>query len=229
MSDEMVYEACVEVRPDGTALAQICDMPAAFARGANETDAIAALEESLPAYFQWLSRHDEYTPVMHGPSRVVLAEALRLTDPTAGAFFQSDAQPMSAEDLDWYTALLEWSYADLTAALGRLPASAWDAQVGAGQSPRAGAMAVAGGQFWLLSRLGMVTAADTPPDPAAAPADVVARAGAIALGRLRAAPKEMFELVTDRDGERWSLRKLLRRSILLVRASTADLSGSGHA
>jgi hypothetical protein len=203
-------------------------MPAAFARGANETDAIAALEESLPGYFEWLSRHDEYTPVMRGSYRVALAEALRLTDPTAGAFFQSDAQPMSAGDLDWYTALLEWSYADLTAALGLRPASAWDAPTG-GQSPRARAEAVAGGQFWLLSRLGMVAATDAPPDPAAPPADLVARTGATALGRLRAAPHEMFEPVTDRDGECWSLRKLLRRSILLVRSSTADLSGSGRA
>lgn len=227
MTDEMIYEACVEVRPDGTAFAQLRDMPAAFALGNDETDAVAALEESLPGYFAWLSRHDEYTPVVQGRGRVAVVEALRLADPTVGAYFQSDAEPFTAEDLDWYAALLDWSYADMAGALGRFSPPAWDASVVNGQSPRAVALNTAGRQLWLLSRLGMVTASDTPPSPTDAPADTIRRAHDTALARFRAIQKEMYDQIADRDGERWSLRKLLRRSILLVRSASADLERAG--
>src|SRR5258708_2497236 len=108
MAEELVYDACLEVRSDGACLAQLCDMPACFARGADETEALRILEACIPAYFAWLARHDEYTPVMRGPFRVAVAEALRAADPPTGAFLQSDAQPVSGEDRDWYLALLDW-------------------------------------------------------------------------------------------------------------------------
>lgn len=227
MSDPMIYEACVEVRPDGTALAQLRDMPAAFALGNDEPDALAALEESLPRYFAWLSHHDEYTPIIQGSARVVVVEALRLVDPTTGAFFQSDADPLTAEDVDWYAALLDWSYGDVADTLSRIPLAVWETPIVNGQSPRALAVTTAGQQLWLLSRLGMITAADAPPSPADAPADTIRRARGTALARVRAVPKEQYDQIADRDGERWSLRKLLRRSILLVRSVSADLERAG--
>src|SRR5258707_7258078 len=102
MAEEHAYDACLEVRPDGACLAQLCDMPACFARGVDEAETQRLLEARIPAYFAWLARHDEYTPILRGPFRVAVAEALRVADPSTGAFLQSDAQPGSSEDPDWY-------------------------------------------------------------------------------------------------------------------------------
>ena len=73
----------------------------------------------------------------------------------------------------------------------------------------------------------MVTPADTPPSPGDVPADTILHTRDTALARVRAVPKEQYDQIADRDGERWSLRKLLRRSILLVRSSSADLERVG--
>jgi predicted RNase H-like HicB family nuclease len=218
MAEELVYDACLEVRPDGACLAQLCDMPACIARGADEAEALRILELHIPAYFAWLSHHDEYTPVMRGPFRVDVAEALRVADPTTGAFFQSDAQPVSSEDRDWYLALLDWSYSDLQDALGAIHPAAWDVRLPAGRSPLTLAMEVTNGQHWLLSRvrpgLELELTVGVPP------ARTIQEACDWALSQVRACTADECRRVADRDGGRWSLRKVLRRSILLVREAT---------
>jgi predicted RNase H-like HicB family nuclease len=222
MAEELVYDACLEVRPDGACLAQLCDMPACFACGADEAEALRILEARIPAYFAWLARHDEYTPVMRGPFRVTVAEALRVADPTTGAFFQSDAQPVSSEDRDWYLALLDWSYGDLQDALGAIPLVAWDVRLPAGRSPLTLAMEVTNGQHWLLSRVlpGPELELELELTVGVPPARIIQDVRDWALSQVRACTADACRRVADRDGGRWSLRKVLRRSILLVREAT---------
>jgi hypothetical protein len=222
MAEEHVYDAFLEISPDGACLAQLRDMPACFARGANESVALRLLESCLPAYFAWLSRHDEYTPVMRGPFRVVAAETQRVADPTTGAFFQSDAEPLSTEDLDWYAALLDWSYADLLAALDAFPREAWETPLPSGASPLDLARHVTNGQFWLCSRLTPEPAIQGALSVGVPPRRHVQDMQTSTLTQVHAATEAERRQIRETDGERWSLRKVLRRSILLVRDATPE-------
>lgn len=205
MAAQIEYDACLEVYPNGECVAQLSDLPACFARAADEVQALATLESSIPAYFEWLARHDEYMPVMHGPFRAVVAEAL----PAPGAFFRSDALPLAADDLDWYTTLLDWSYQDFAARL---------AAADNGSDSRV--LRLCETQVWLLSRLEQVTSSSAITLPQVSQGDLLALVHRAALGRVRAANGEERGRVSDLEGERWSLRKVLRRSILLVREGT---------
>ena len=218
MPEELVYDACVEARPDGTCIAQLRDLPACFARGPDESVAIRAVEASLPSCFAWLSRHDDYTPVMHGPFRVVAAEVARVADAASGAFFESDAEPLSAEDLDWYLALLDWSYQDYEAQLSMSVPEGTLASLAA-----QAAYDLCETQLWLLAQAGLSAAGSVPVLPRQSPFQLIATIHHVTLDRVRAASEIERSRVQDLDSECWSLRKVLRRSILLVREGAQAL------
>lgn len=201
MGDGAVYDGSLEVRPDGTCLAQITDLPGCFGHGAGQDAALAALVAAIPGYYAWLSAHDEYTPVMHGPYTVTPREVIRLSDERFGAFFATDAAPVTSEDLDWYLALLDWSYGDLAA------------------RPEAGAMldAVAQAQLWLTARLDARPVVPAVTQLPGTPPDHLRQVWQASLARLRGATDEERARVWDHEGERWSLRKVLRRGVLLAR------------
>jgi predicted RNase H-like HicB family nuclease len=217
MQQPATYEAYVEIATDGSALAQLLDLPGCFGRGATEQEALARLNAAIPGYFAWLQRHDDYTPVVSGPAEVTVRERAAVPP---GAFFAPDAAPLDAGDLDVSTALLEWAYADLQAAVRA--AAAADLPPGVEVSARLDELLRI--QRWLLSRLEEQPMPAQPPNIAAA--TLSARLEAIAretVTRLRNASDEERARVLEREGERWSLAKVLRRSIVLVRETTAWL------
>jgi hypothetical protein len=187
-------------------------------RATNPTQALAALETSIPAYFEWLAHHDEYTPIMHGPFRVVAAETVPTTAGSSGAFFQSDAPALGADDLDWYATLLDWSFQDYEAAL---TARTFAVDSAAMQAARRVSETAA----WLLTRYVAMPLGAAPPLPRLLAAQLVGHVHGLALERVRSATSDDRARIQDVEGERWSLRKVLRRSIFLVREATADLGG----
>lgn len=209
-----VYDGALEVRPDGSCLAQIADLPGCFGRGAGQEAALAALVASIPGYYAWLSAHDDYTPVMHGPYTVTAREVARVGDERIGAFFATDAEPVSNEDLDWYLALLDWSYGDLAALAGVV-----------GQVAARLLDVVAQEQLWLTTRLDARPVVPPVTQLPGTPADHLRQVWQASLARLRAATEEERERVWEHEGERWSLRKVLRRSVLLARERTEALRG----
>jgi hypothetical protein len=215
MADELVYNACLEVRPSGACVAQLIDLPACFAFASDARQALADLEASIPAYFEWLSRHDEYTPVMHGPFRAVAAETVTVEAETLQAFFASDAQPLTVDDLDWFATLLDWSYADyqeIFASRANDPAA------------QQAALTLSQRQSFLLSRLSPSVTEDVLTRQYQP--DLIASIRRDTLARLRGASEDERTRVIELPGERWSLRKVLRRSIMLVRAGAQSLGAS---
>jgi predicted RNase H-like HicB family nuclease len=211
MGDGAIYDGSLEVRPDGSCLAQIADLPGCFGRGVGLEVALAALVAAIPGYYAWLSAHDEYTPVMHGPYTVTPREVVRLGDDRIGAFFATDAAPISNEDLDWYLALLDWSYGDLAvlAQAGRASAAMLDA--------------TAQEQLWLTARLDAQPVVPAVTQLPGTPADHLRQVSQASLARLRGATDEERARVWEHEGERWSLRKLLRRGVLLAREQAEAL------
>lgn len=222
MDEAATYDAYLEVLPNGETLAQVLDLPGCFAYGASSDIATLALAAALPAYYAWLRRHDDYTPIVTGPYAMRVREMVRVPP---RAFFGPDAEPMDVGDLDLGASLLEWAYADLGALVDGMSDAALAARDARGLTPADRLDGLLRVQSWLLSRL--------EPQPAPAPPEALASGlpgvlrsiSQAAIGRLRNSTADERERVLEHEGERWSLRKVLHRSVLEARELLAALEG----
>lgn len=218
MSTNIVHDGYIETYPDGTCLAQLADLPGCFARGGSPDEAVGHLAAAIPAYYAWLARHDEYTPIVQGPFEVVPRE-VQQTTPEQGAFFAPDAAPVTVEDLDWYLALLSWAAEDAGAFASTTPTSVSGQPPVGGASTRT-ALLDAGMR---LSR-GLALLLDQPAPDVTGAADALGALRAavtVSVQQLRASDNGQRSRIVERDGRRWSVRSVLRRAVLDVRMQLA--------
>ncbi len=218
MDDQSVYDGYVEVLASGACLAQILDLPGCFAHGASVAEAIQRVTAEIPDYFAWLRRHDDYTPEVRGPFRVTPLETISSNSADRPvAFFTPDAEPITAEDLDWYLALLDWAYEDLDELTHRFPDAALERPAADGSTPRRLIERAAQSQLWLVSRIELephTIRLEQLPGTLGERLRQVRRAS---IARFRATNEDERQRITEYDGERWSLRKVLRLSVLQAR------------
>jgi hypothetical protein len=89
---------------------------------------------------------------------------------------------------------------------------------------------VSQGQVWLISRLAEQPRVPLVDQLPGAPLDRLRQVCQASLARLRAASDVERTRILEHDGERWSLRKVLDRSILLVMQAVGELTEhSSHA
>ncbi|HEU5345080.1 MAG TPA: type II toxin-antitoxin system HicB family antitoxin [Ktedonobacterales bacterium] len=218
--EDATYDAYLLRYPDGSWLALASDLPGAYAAGASPDEAAARLAVAIPAYYAWLRQHDDYMPITHDTPHVVVRGQAQAGEGPAGwlgAFFAGDAEPVGGEDLDWWLAVLDWAYDDLLAEAQSAPLTALRASLlDAVAQMQAGIVALATGGT-LLALIG----AD----------DALGRVSAVraaALAALRRANAEQRTAVREAEGQRWSLRRGLRASALLVRRATDALTAIHH-
>lgn len=222
---QIAYEANIESLPNGTVCAEIAELPGCYAMANDAAAATYALDARIPAYFEWLRSHDEYTPIVRGPFRSVAKETQRSAGQAFGvAFFATDAEPVSTEDLDFLTALLEWSLDDALRLAERIAPATLDISTRFGASPH-----------WLLETLVLAQAKlldklNANPDPDAirlsdAPLLTQLReARDVSLRRLRSVSEADRRRIFEVQGTRWSLRKILRCGILAARMTAEGLA-----
>jgi predicted RNase H-like HicB family nuclease len=221
MSEEVIYDAYLQIQPDGICLAQLLDLPGCFGRGTDEASALAALTASIPEYYTWLHRHDDYTPDVRGPFQVVPKQVERVPAANgriAGAFFALEDEPVTTEDLDWMLALLDWAYSDLYALLS----GAQERPAPAGPTPLGIAEQSAQEQLWIISRIEPRPNVPRIEQLPGTTLDKLWQVWQASLHRLRQTSDEERQRILERDGERWSLRKVLRRSVLHARMQLAS-------
>jgi predicted RNase H-like HicB family nuclease len=209
--DTALYGAWLLHNPSGGWLALAADLAGCYAGGASQEEALARLAAAIPAYYAWLSRHDDYTPTIHSQVRVRAVETADAKPGELSAFFSADAEPVNDEDLDWLLAVLGWAYDDLLAAASQRPVS-----------PALEAMlaSVAAVQAALATH---ATGASAPELSGGAAAQVKAARDA-ALARFRTTSARQREVTHEESGQRWSLRRGIRESVLLARRATDDLA-----
>lgn len=212
--EDATYDAYMLRSPDGSWLAQLADLPGAYALGASHEQALSRLTVAIPAYFAWLREHDEYTPITHDTPHVVAREVVEASAGQGlGVFFAGDAAPITEEDLDWWLAALVWAYDDLVEQAQRTPTS-----------PRRDALlaALTQAQRQIVAQATGARASVTM-GAAEALAQLVAARDA-ALVAFRATSGEQRAAVREVDGQRWSVRRGLRESALLARRATEALA-----
>ena len=223
----MTYEANIESLPNGTVCAEIAELPGCYAMANDAAAATEALGARIPAYYDWLRSHDEYTPIVRGPFRAVTKETQRGEGQAFGvAFFTTDAEPVSTEDLDFLTALLEWSLDDVLRLAERIDPAARDIPTRYGASPTWLLETLVLAQAKLLARL------NANPDP-----DSIQLSDAPLLAQLREVREVSLRRLSnvseadrgrifDVQGNRWSLRKILRCGILAARMIAEPLAAA---
>lgn len=204
---------------EGRSLAWALDFPGCFASGADETTALLRMPQALIAYAAriqaraaspWLElgnfdlRLLEVWDVYAVDEHYDLAEA----GYEVNAWFKHDWKPLDRAEVLHGLELLAWNRQDLLELAAGLTAGQLDRErLGERWSIRGILSHVGGAEWWYLDRLGLagMTRAALPKDPferlAAARARLVEVLPDLA-GR---------ELVTGKQGELWSPRKLLRR------------------
>ena len=229
MSQQIAHDAYVEVLDSGACRAQVSDLPGCFAVGQDVASTLAALADHIPAYYDWLRSHDEYTPMVAGPFRVEAKAVERVTGHyphVTEAFFPSDATPVSGEDLDWLLALLEWSLDDLIHLGERIPPAQRDMPTAAGPPANALLRQAAEIQARSLVMLNAHPDPDAVILPDAPPLEQLREVREVSLRRLRNTSDQDRQRVIKAQGERWSLRKILRCGILSARMYAEPLAAA---
>lgn len=220
MSQVVEHDAYIEILANGVCRAQLTDLPGCYAVAEDVAAALSALESRIPAYYEWLRSHDEYTPTVAGPFHVREKDTQHIRGHfphLAEAFFPPDAAPVSDEDLDWLLALLEWSLDDLLQLGERIAVAERELPTRVGPPPNTLLRQAAEAQARYLVML------NAQPDPAAValadepPIEQLREVKEVSLRRLRNVSKDDQQRIFEVLGERWSLRKILRCGILSAR------------
>lgn len=212
MSTQLHY--ALEVGPQDQAIGWVLELPGCHVLTSldqAQTKVLAATRE----YWDWLTRHGEAIP--EGILELACVEVVRSREDKrqgrTSAFFQADAEPVSPETLDRCLRLLDWSRQDLWQLLEPLPpqALAWGYPGGGDWTIKTILQHIAGAERWYLTKLWP----RLPELPRSrTPQERLERVRALALGLLTAAPPAQRSIVVRvPDGERWSLRKVLRRML----------------
>ena len=224
----MSYDTYLEMFPDGTVLAQVLDLPGCFAKGQSEAVVAIRLQMAVPDYYRWLSMQDADTPTMSGEVELIVRERVPVTMHglhEVRAFFAPDAEPLSEDDLGWGLALMSYAHIDLMHYAATLDAATLDWQSTPDMwSIRQIVDHLAQMETWLATRLD-----EQPQVPIIAelPGDTLQRYDKIherAMQRYSSAAPEQRTLITEYNTERWSMRKMLRRSILHEREHTEQVA-----
>jgi predicted RNase H-like HicB family nuclease/uncharacterized damage-inducible protein DinB len=213
------YDVYLEEAPDGATLALILDLPGCFASGMNREEALARLQQAVADYHAWLRRHDDYTPEVHGPFVFQVRETFQITyegDYEINSFFAPDAEPASEEDIEWALALLGWQREDVLERVHGLSDEVLDwkpADDPGVLSVRQCLDHIAQAEVWYMGRLDErppnIVVADLPGPTV----DRLQRVRQAAVMRVQTYPKELRGAIFTHQGERWSLRKALRRAV----------------
>jgi predicted RNase H-like HicB family nuclease/uncharacterized damage-inducible protein DinB len=217
----MRYAVCLESDTGGWSMAHVADLPGCYAKADDPWVALQALLPAIPAYWAWLRRHGAPAPGPAGLGEVSLGviETVQSDTPGPRALFEYEVAPLSRQAVAGCLERLTYTRRDLLDLVGDLPAAML--------AP--GPAATVGG---ILAHLAATERAYTrllgPPtgtQEAAAPLDRLADVRAAAVQQIRSLPDDDYGRIFLHDGERWNVRKLLRRMLEHEREHTAQIAG----
>ncbi len=213
------YDVYLEETADGATLALILDLPGCFSSGSSRQQALERLQQALAEYHTWLRQHDDYTPEVRGPFVFNVKEVFQITyegEYEVNSFFTPDAEPATDEDIEWALALLGWQREDLLERVGGLSDKVLDwrpADEPASMSIRQILDHIAQAEVWYMGRLDeqppRIIVADLPGPTL----DRLQRVRQASIMRIKTYPKELRGTMFTHRGERWTLRKVLRRAV----------------
>jgi hypothetical protein len=220
----MIFRIGIENNNDGRTIAWALEHPGCFAYGADATAALADFPAAARAYSRWMTGHggdwlasaEDASPVAEETFEVSFVDReFELVDAGRGSmvesFFRYDWKPLTATDIERLLKLLAWSRAELLSAVQDLspeqlsrthPGERWDINGILGH--------VGSAEWWYQERIGF----PFPELEDHLPSDPFPRLEMVRAHLDQLLPKlEGLNRVIGQDGELWSPRKAMRRTV----------------
>lgn len=218
----------LEKNIEGRDLAWALDYPGCFAYGEDEAEALIRLPHELLKYEVWIKEHTANPWVDFKDMDLYVTERFETfnldedylpapegTGYEVNAWFKDDWRPLTAEEIDRALLIFQWQRNELLAGLTTLdpellvkdfPGQRWNILGIAGH--------VANAEHWYLTRLSLFTSLsyrDLPPDPV----DRLAKTADFIQTSFPGFANQVK--VVGIDGEFWSYRKIVRRTLWHLR------------
>ena len=223
----MRYRIAVEDMEIGRYVCWALDLLGCFGSAHTKDDAVAIMTSQIADYFDWIRRHDPTSPAVEEPIEVEVIEEFAAfasdQDPEylVNAFFENDRRSLSVSEVATGLRLLDWSRIDLLEVIEHLTRTQLQRPI---KSERRGSIEgilehVASAENWYLSQLGVAV------DWSTLPSGVEGKLKAIRENTKDRLPRFIgYEQITESCNERWSARKILRRTVWHERAHTEQIA-----
>ncbi len=221
----MLYGLGIEDIEANHWVAWVLDLPGCYSAARSYEDALADAPARIAEYFRWLSSHGSGSPLAREAIEVNVRETFRAypseDDYLVNAFFSDDRRPLSQAEVHNGLRLLEYTRRDLRRVIRPLSSQELHRTIsGEVQGSIEGILRhVAWAEWWYLDRLNL-----------AFPREAMAGEILSLLERVRAHTRLQWpqladsSLITERMGERWSPRKVVRRTLWHERAHTQQIA-----
>jgi uncharacterized damage-inducible protein DinB len=230
----MKFQAGVENNNEGRSIAWALEHPGCFAYAMNTEAALLNLEGALSHYAGWILRHDtqpwlsftedEIEIVLNGTWEVYFInddydQVAEADGYAVNAFFPYDWKALSANEIKHALDMLVWSRDDLLQSIQGLSTGKLDATYPGERWSINGILGhVGGAEWWYLDRLGLAFPREQLPKDPLERLEKVRKHFKTALFDLDGVQK-----VVAVDGEFWSPRKVLRRTLWHERDHTEHI------
>jgi hypothetical protein len=230
----MIFQVGIENNVEGRSLAWALEHPGCFAYGGNGEGARLNLESALSKYAGWILHHDTHTwltfsdteieTVVNGTWDVYyvnddLDKASEMDGDSINSFFPYDWKPLTTEEVKHGLDMLAWARMDLIKTFHGVTPEKLNATYPGERWSINGILGhVGGAEWWYLDRLDLAFPREQMPEEPMARLEKVGKQLSSVIFKLDGVKK-----VVGVDGEFWSPRKILRRSLWHLRDHTEHI------
>lgn len=217
----MRYRLAVEDMEPNHFVCWVLDLPGSYSSARSKEDAVALAPSRITEYFAWIRRHDPASPATVGSVEVELVEDFKAyksiedRDYLINAFFDDDRRSLSSANVETGLQLMDWSRHDLLQAIAQLTSEQLHRPIeGEVRGSVLGILEhVCGAENWYFGQF------DLSINWAALPSDVHGKLEAVRDNtRTQLSKLVGKDRITESCGEKWSARKILRRTLWHERA-----------
>lgn len=196
-------------------IAWVLDLPGCYSSAPTEEAALALCPRRITDYFDWLEDREPGLVIRTIDFSTMVSDRFRSfyspdnPDYYINAFFQGDEQPLSYWEVAIYQQLLAWSHQDLIDLVEPVLGAGSPSSPSLLQSEINSLLShVAGAENWYFSHLGLEM-----PEPML-PESPFERLLAVRANSVAKLPHLVGDdRIVDKQGEKWSGRKILRRTL----------------
>jgi len=224
----MQYEVYVQEKRNGHTMAHVLELVGCIAQGNTPEEALERLPTAITEYLSWLRAYGEEAPSEGESIEFEVVEHNRSTSTTGLiGFYEPERNPVSEVEIEYFLRLMAHSRDTLLCLVGDLgEAVLRERSPGHTRSVSDILRHIASSEQWYLTRLWH----DLPRFPPQRDVfDRLALVREYACRRLGAmSAGERAQVVTARDGELWSARKVFRRFLEHEREHTDEIAERLH-
>lgn len=210
----MVYRVGINDIEPNHWVAWVFNLHGCFSKANTRDKAIAGVPQVIKEYSHWLKGHNHPFSPPEEAIEVFLAEDIKSfaikDDYFANAFFEDDRRPLTTDDIDEIEQLLAYTRKDLFGVIERISPEQMDQPIeGEVRSTIRGILNhIATAERWYFDRIDMGFDRKQFPEEVLRKLEMARKHTTVTLPRLEGAVQ-----VFEKRGEKWSARKVLRRTL----------------